>query len=75
MYAIVFLLIFAALLVAYGLVIYKTGNVNLIPYRATHSIRDKQDVRRVGLLTTRVGLVLGALLLVALAVVLLTGAR
>ena len=69
MYAILFLLIFAALLVAYGLALHKTGNVNLMPYRATHSIRGKQDVRRVGLITIRVGLALGAILVVALVVV------
>lgn len=72
MYAVIFLLIFAVLIVAYGFVLYKTGSVDLMPYRAIHSIRGKQDVKHVGLVTMRVGLVLGAVLLVALGVLVLT---
>lgn len=73
MYAIIFLLIFATLVVAYGLLIHKTGNIDLLPYRAQHSIRGKDDVRYVGLMTVRVGLVLGAILLAGLAIVMAMG--
>lgn len=69
MYAIEFLLIFAVAVVAYGFVLHKTGNKELLPYRAMHSIRNKQDVIYVGLWTMRVGAVMAAVLLVALAIV------
>lgn len=71
MHAIEFLLIFAAALVLYGLVMWRTGNVNLIPYHATHSIGSNDDVRRVGLIVVRVGLILGAVLCAALVLLLL----
>ncbi|MBR3318408.1 MAG: hypothetical protein IKG21_11375 [Atopobiaceae bacterium] len=71
MHAIEFLLIFAAALVLYGLVMWRTGNVDLMPYHATYSISSKDDVRRVGLIVARVGLVLGAVLCAALMLMLL----
>ena len=69
MNAVKFLLIFAALVLVYGFAIYRTGDAGLIPYRARHSIASKEDVRLVGLVTMRVGLVLAGVLLVALLIV------
>jgi hypothetical protein len=66
-HASLFLLIFALALVLYGLLLAKTGNRNLMPYRATHSIRNKEDVRRVGRIVVMVGLVLGAVMLLTFA--------
>lgn len=66
-HASVFLLIFALALVLYGLLLAKTGNRDLMPYRAMHSIRNKEEVRHVGRIVVVVGLVLGATMLVALA--------
>ena len=63
-----FLLIFALALVLYGAVLAKTGNKELMPYRAVHSIRGADDVKRVGRIVIIVGLVLAALVLVGLAV-------
>lgn len=62
-HASLFLLIFALALVLYGLLLAKTGNRDLVPYRATHSIRNKDDVKRVGRIVVVVGLVLGAVML------------
>ena len=56
-------LVFALLLVLYGGVIAVTGDKELLPYRARHSIRTKEDVRRVGRITVVVGLVVGGLAL------------
>ncbi|MDO4808181.1 MAG: hypothetical protein Q4A07_13145 [Coriobacteriales bacterium] len=61
-------LIFAVALVLYGAAIAKTGNKDLLPYRAQHSVRNAEDVRRVGRITVVVGLVIGALSLVGIAV-------
>lgn len=66
-HASLFMLIFAVALVLYGLLLAKTGNRDLMPYRAQHSIRNKEDVKRVGRIVIVVGLVLGAVMLVALA--------
>ncbi len=66
-HASLFLLIFALALVLYGLLLAKAGNRNLMPYRATHSIRNKEDVRRVGRIVVMVGLVLGAVMLLTFA--------
>ena len=56
-------LIFALALVFYGAALAKTGNKNLLPYRAMHSVRGPQDVKRVGRITVVIGLVIGALAL------------
>ena len=69
MHAITFLLVFAAALVLYGLAMWKTGDVGLMPFHRVHSIRGSADVRHVGIIVCRVGLVLAALLLVALLLV------
>lgn len=61
-------LIFAVALVLYGAAIAKTGNKDLLPYRAQHSVRNAEDVRRVGRITVVVGLVIGTLSLVGIAV-------
>ncbi|MDO4404923.1 MAG: hypothetical protein Q4C09_07785 [Atopobiaceae bacterium] len=58
-----FFLIFAAVLVVYGGVIAATGDKNLLPLRAQLSIRNKQDVMRVGRIVVIVGLVIGVLAL------------
>ena len=62
-HASLFLLIFALALVLYGLLLAKTGNRDLMPYRAVHSIRNKEEVKRVGRIVGVVGLVLGAVML------------
>lgn len=67
-HASLFLLIFALMLILYGLLLAKTGDRNLMPYRATHSIRNKDDVRRVGRIVVMVGLVLGAVMFLVLVV-------
>ena len=68
-HASLFLLIFALALVLYGLLLAKTGNRDLMPYRTTHSIRNKEEVMRVGRIVVVVGLVLGVAMLLALALV------
>ena len=62
-HASLFMLIFALALVLYGLLLAKTGNRDLMPYRAIHSIRNKDDVKCVGRIVVVVGLVLGAVML------------
>lgn len=58
-----FFLIFAAALLLYGMAIAATGDINLLPYRAMHSISNKEDVRRVGRIVVVCGLVIGAIAL------------
>lgn len=60
-HAATFFMIFAVTLVLYGAVLARTGNKDLLPYRAMHSVRNKADVRRVGRIVVIVGLVIGAL--------------
>lgn len=62
-----FFLIFAIALTLYGAAIAKTGNRDLLPYRAIHSIRNSEDVKRVGRIVVRVGLIVGAFSLVGIA--------
>ncbi len=64
-----FLLIFAVSLVLYGALMAKTGSLELMPYRARHSISNRDEVKRVGRIVVVVGLVLGALMLLVLALV------
>ena len=64
-YAALFILIFAVLVVIYGAILAHTGNVELLPLRAQPSISGPADVKRVGVISARVGLVLAALSLVA----------
>lgn len=68
MHAAIFLLLFAGLLALYGLVLYRTGDVTMLPYRARHSVRGKADVKRVGLIVLRIGLLLAAVLCIVLLV-------
>ena len=68
-HASLFLLIFAVALVLYGLLMVKTGNKDLIPYRAIHSVRNADDVRHVGRIVMAVGAVLGAAMLLVTLVV------
>lgn len=68
-YALAFLALFGVLTILYGLLIRLTGNAGFIPRRATHSLRDKDDVIRVGRLTMAVGAAIvascGLMLLIA----------
>lgn len=52
-------LFFAGALVAYAALLVATGNKELLPYRAIHSIRGPEDVRRVGRIVIVVGVVIG----------------
>lgn len=54
-----FFLIFGAALVCYGAILAKTGDKELLPYRAMHTVRNKQDVMRVGRIVIVVGVVIG----------------
>ena len=72
-HALTFLGIFAAGLCLYGLLIMRTRNKEPIPHRAVHSVRDEADVYLVGKYVTIVGLVLGAILLVAALLLSLVG--
>ena len=56
-------LIFAAALACYGAILARTGNKNLLPYRAMHSVRGSGDVRRVGRAVVLIALAIGALAL------------
>ena len=64
-----FFLIFAVALALYGFLMAKTGKLDLIPYRARHSINGPDDIRRVGRAVIKIALVIGvvALLVIALA--------
>lgn len=55
--------IFGIALVIYGAVLTQTGNIELLPWRAQHSIRGPEDVRRVGRITLIVGVVIGVIAL------------
>ena len=55
--------IFAAALILYGALIARSGNAELLPLRARHSIRGAEDVRRVGRYVLIVGVVIGAIAL------------
>jgi len=59
-----FFTIFALMLVLYGAVLAATGNVGLLPRRASLSIKGPDDVRRVGRIVLIVGAVIGAIALV-----------
>ena len=56
-------LIFSAALILYGALLFKTGDKELLPYRAKHSVRSAEDVKRVGKITATIGVVIGALAL------------
>ena len=72
-YALTFLGIFALVLCLYGALIMRTRNKELMPRRAVHSIRGEADVHRVGKYVVIVGLVLGAVLIVAALLLSLVG--
>ncbi|MBQ9005274.1 MAG: hypothetical protein IJ092_02750 [Atopobiaceae bacterium] len=55
------MLIFGLVLLAYGALIYTTGNKDLLPMRAQHSVRTKDDVRVVGKYTAIVGAIIATL--------------
>ncbi len=63
-----FFLIFAGVLLLYGIALAKTGNVELMPIQTVHSIRGPEDVKRAGRIVVIVGLVIGALSLVLMLV-------
>ncbi len=56
-------MIFGLCLFLYGLALVKTGDVNLLPYAAQHSVANSDDVRRVGRIVVVIGLVLLAITL------------
>lgn len=58
-----FFLIFAFVLACYSAILVKTGDKELLPYRAMYTVRNKEDVRHVGRITLVVALVIGALAL------------
>ena len=66
LYACIFFIIFAAALLIYGGVLYKTGDKKLLPLRAQPTIRNEEDVRRVGLISARVALIIAALAVLAI---------
>lgn len=66
MYAMIFLLIFAIVLVVYGAIMQRTGDASMIPFRARHSVTSKGDVRRVGRIVMHIGGALAAILVLAL---------
>lgn len=68
LYVCVFMLIFACALCLYGWYIYKSGKVESLPYRIQHTVRTSADVRRIGYGTVLVGLCLGALVLIAIVI-------
>ena len=64
-YAALFILIFAILIVLYGAILAHTGNEELLPWRAQLSVSGPEDVKRVGIISARVGLILAIISLVA----------
>lgn len=62
--------LFGATLMLYGTALCRTGNKDLLPVRAKHSVRTKADVKRVGKYTLVIG---AAILAVVLMAVLLHG--
>ena len=56
-------MIFGLCLFLYGLALIKTGDVNLLPYSAQHSIANRDDVRHVGRIVAIIGLILLAITL------------
>ena len=68
LYASIFFLIFAFVLLLYGAALTKTGNKELLPWRAQHSIRNADDVRRVGRVTCVVALIIAAVSIVFIVV-------
>lgn len=61
-----FFLFFAAALLLYGAILARTGNKDLLPYRAMVSISSKYEVKRVGIIVCRIGMIIGAVCLLAL---------
>lgn len=53
--ALILFLIFALVVIAYGLVIWKTGNKDWLPLRVQPSVSTEEDVRAVGRATTGTG--------------------
>ncbi len=66
LYASQFICIFAVTLVVYGAILAKTGNVNLVPRRAAHSLSGPEEAKRVGRIVVVVGLVIGVLSLIGI---------
>ena len=66
LYACIFFIIFAVALLIYSYALYKTGDKDLLPYRAQLSIKNEEDVRRVGLISARVALIIAALAVLAI---------
>ena len=68
LYACIFFIIFAVVLLIYGGVLYRTGNKELLPLRAQPTIRSEDDVRRVGHITCIVASVIALLAVLAIIV-------
>ena len=68
LYASQFICIFAATLVVYGAILAKTGNVNLVPRRAVHSLSGPEEAKHVGRIVVVVGIVIGVLSLIGIIV-------
>ena len=65
-YACLFMTIFFACCGLYGLVVERTGDKEMLPYRAQHSVRDEDDVRRIGHVTALVSVIGVTVFLVAM---------
>ena len=73
LYVCMFMLIFACALCLYGWYIHKSGKVESLPYRIQHTIQTASDVRRIGYVTTVVGLCMGVLVLIAIVIMAILG--
>lgn len=72
LYACIFFIIFAVVLLFYSYALYKTGDKDLLPLHVQYSIKNEDDVRRVGLIAARVALIIAALAVLAIFVFRLT---
>ena len=61
LYASIFFLIFAVALALYSQALVNTGDKNLLPWRAQHSISGPEDVRIAGRATRAVAFVIGVI--------------
>lgn len=57
----IFMLIFAGTIVAYGLLLLAHPSKNLLPMRAAQSVKNEDDIRRVGRITAIIGVAIGAI--------------
>ena len=50
--------VFGIALLAYGIVLKRSGNIDLLPYRVQPTVSTEADVKRIGLITLRIGLII-----------------